>query len=219
MNEIVFLSRLHPCVHWTSLDFSTKKVVLQKCINAQDSQYYSPLHLAVSEQKTSCVTLLLNKGARADLTDELGNTPLHLAIDIQCSMEIVSRLICCATIDVELCNNANLNVLHLAVQHGNLAIVKMLLEKFPTLLNKSNRDGYVALHLSARHNQMAVMERLVANGANLEARTKKAQTALLIAAAAGYVHIIDYLLMSGADKSAVDDHGNGAVHVALQNVR
>ena len=54
----------------------------------------------------------------------------------------------------------------------------------------------------------------------MEARSKDERTALLLtaAAAAGYVRLLDYLLACGADQSAVDNQGNGAIHLALQNV-
>ena len=41
--------------------------------------YFSPLHLAVKQQSKETIEMLLNNGAKIDLADDLGNTPLHYA--------------------------------------------------------------------------------------------------------------------------------------------
>ena len=48
-------------------------------INAQNNMKLSALHIAVLKNQTEAVALLLQNGADPNLTDALGNTPIHLA--------------------------------------------------------------------------------------------------------------------------------------------
>jgi uncharacterized protein len=49
-------------------------------VNAQDSQGWSPLHLAAQSLSVECAHLLLAAGANANARDSFGNTPLSRAV-------------------------------------------------------------------------------------------------------------------------------------------
>ena len=49
-------------------------------VNARDQQQRSALHLAAVAGRAQVVAILLARGARADMVDEAGATPVHLAV-------------------------------------------------------------------------------------------------------------------------------------------
>nr|CAH8825784.1 unnamed protein product [Trichobilharzia regenti] len=85
----------------------------------------TPLLCAVFTGSESCVHALLRSGARADVTDEGGNTPLHIAA-IQGDYPTV-RLLSKAYTDVDIFNSAEFTPLHLAARHGHLRTVRYLI--------------------------------------------------------------------------------------------
>ena len=49
-------------------------------VNARDQQQRSALHWAAVAGRSQVVAILLGRGARADMADEAGATPVHLAV-------------------------------------------------------------------------------------------------------------------------------------------
>ena len=58
-------------------------------LNEGDYDNRRPLHIAVEEEKIECVKILINKGARHNVKDRWGNTPLEKAKEIN-NMNIVN---------------------------------------------------------------------------------------------------------------------------------
>jgi ankyrin repeat protein len=71
-----------------------------------------------------------------------------------------------------------------------------------------------ALHAAAQTGTHDALTRLLAEGADLNARSPGGETALMLAAARGRVEVIDLLLERGADVNAATDAGNTALMLA-----
>lgn len=69
------------------------KICGEDSLNMTNSEGLTGLHLAVIHNNFSLVTDLLKYGAIADVQDDHGNTPLHLAIKEELSMKIIHTLI------------------------------------------------------------------------------------------------------------------------------
>jgi len=90
-----------------------------------------------------------------------------------------------------------------AVGRGNLKIVRMLIDygasvgrKEETLYRNKNSPIFVA----ARNNKLEILNELIANGADPDAKNLDGITPLMIAADMGHVSIVEALLEAGADK-------------------
>ena len=55
------------------------KAELVKLLNSKDKANNTPLHLAVEKRHTAIVRYLLEKGAKADIQNMVGDTPFHIA--------------------------------------------------------------------------------------------------------------------------------------------
>lgn len=77
-------------------------------------------------------------------------------------------------------------------------------------VNGKNRDGETALHCAARQGHSAVVGVLLTAGKiNINARSKKKSTPLLLAAYGGHMEVAQLLLGKGADSAVKDVAGKG----------
>ncbi len=91
--------------------------------------------------------------------------------------------------------------------------------KSPELINAYSQDGWTPLHLACFFGQPGVAEALIAQGADVRARSRNPmQNAPLHAAAAGRnKDVVRALLEHGADVNARQEGGWTALHAASQN--
>ena len=107
--------------------------------------------------------------------------------------------------------------LHRSASTGDLAAVSGLLERREDV-NAPGLGSLTPLHLAAWNGRRAVVAHLLANGAQVDARTSFAgftgQTPLHLAAAGGHGAVVAVLLASGADVNARGDDEETALHAA-----
>ena len=121
-------------------------------INAQNNMKLSALHIAVLKNQTEAVALLLQNGADPNLTDALGNTPIHLAsaeanqsISLQLILNSNSR-----NLKLDAINHAGLCALHIAVNSLNNKSVELLLAAGADVNWCEQKRGRSALHLAVK---------------------------------------------------------------------
>jgi ankyrin repeat protein len=71
-----------------------------------------------------------------------------------------------------------------------------------------------ALHAAAQTGTCAALNQLLAEGADVNARSPGGETALMLAAARGRLDVIDLLVGRGADVNAATEFGNTALMLA-----
>jgi len=103
-----------------------------------------------------------------------------------------------------------------AVCRGNLKIVRMLIDYGASVGRKEetlyrNKDSPILL--AATLNKLEILNELIANGADPDAKNLNGITPLMIAADMGHVSIVEALLEAGADKY-IELHGSTALDMA-----
>lgn len=114
------------------------------------------------------------------------------------------------------------NLLHIASAFGHERLVAHLLDRGALVnANATNKAGETALHLAAAHREdkvaARICDRLIANGAELNAKQIGGQTPLHHAVARGSEALIETLILAGADPFLKDDQGRSAMDVAQGN--
>lgn len=114
------------------------------------------------------------------------------------------------------------SLLHVAAAFGHEQLVAHLLDR-GALVNAEakNKSGETPLHLAASFRDADVAaricDRLIANGAELNAKQIGGQTALHHAVGLGSAVVVDTLILAGADPFLKDDQGKSAMDLAQGN--
>lgn len=102
--------------------------------------------------------------------------------------------------------------IHDAAQQGDLAKIKMLLEKNPELLSARSENEKTPLHFAAQGGHEEIVDLLIAKGADVNAKNIAKETPLHYAAAMGYKEVVDLLLAKGAVFNSGTTNGSTPLH-------
>ncbi len=106
--------------------------------------------------------------------------------------------------------------IHDAARAGDLDKVKSLVKEHPNLVSsKDEKYGQTPLHIAAFNNHKEVVEFLLANKADVNAKATNGSTPLHLAAAKGNKVIVELLLVNKADINATDNDGWSPLHSAI----
>jgi ankyrin repeat protein len=108
--------------------------------------------------------------------------------------------------------------LHEAAFNGKLEKAKQLIESHPELvLSHNSIANQTPLHLAAQYGHKDIVELLLANKADVEAKADGGWTPLLNAVLGGHKEIVELLVAHKADVNVMDDVGRAPLHVAAEN--
>lgn len=97
----------------------------------------------------------------------------------------------------------------------DLAVVRETIRRNPAALNAvCAQGGLTPLHVAARRAHVGLIQLLVAEGAELEARTANEESVLIVACQGGSLYAVHAVVECGGDTSAMDSTGRGAIHHA-----
>ena len=96
-------------------------------------------------------------------------------------------------------------------------MISLSLDVLVKQINGRDADTATPLHWAVYRGHLEIAKALVANGADLSARTKNEQTPLHWAAISGHMQCFHFLVKCGADLRAVDSCGYNVVHLGAQN--
>jgi ankyrin repeat protein len=120
--------------------------------------------------------------------------------------------------DVNLANAEGKTALMVAATTGDVALIRLLIERHakPSV---TNRRGGTALMYAAANNQLGAIELLLRHGANVNTRAENGWTALTLAAAKGHHEVVAELTRSGANPNIPDVYGWTALMRAIEHDR
>lgn len=167
---------------------------------AQGSSYEDSLSSARLGD-TRQLAALLARGIDPDTVDAQGNSLLILAAREGHTDTVASLLQYRAKLGWR--NLAGDSALMLAVLKGHEAVVDLLLEAGAPV----EHDGWAPLHYAAFEGRLAILDKLLARGAKIDALTPNRATALMLAARNGHIDTVRRLLRAGADTALKNDRG------------
>ncbi|OQS05535.1 ankyrin repeat protein [Thraustotheca clavata] len=178
------------------------KVVLPSNQNQELPNGFTPLHIAILNNRPSSVEALLKAGASN------WGTPLHLAE----TNEMASLLYNGSAIDAK--NKDGITPLCSAVFRDHAEKVQLLLKCRANPNQKTKEVGKTLLHHAAYSRSEKVVEQLLLASASVDAKDKRGWTPLHHAASSGSSEVVKLLLKYGAPINEEDKNGLPPLHYA-----
>ncbi|XP_071485203.1 nuclear factor NF-kappa-B p105 subunit-like [Diadema antillarum] len=184
------------------------KIPNQGIVNQVNHLKQTPLHLAVLTKQSRMVEVLLRCGATPNVSDQEGNTPVHLAakhgVDDGMTFLVCGPKAKAAIIppkaDLNLRNYAGLAPVHLAVLSRNLHILRTLVSAGADASLPDGKIGRSPLHYAIEMEDYPILGYLLIEAeADVQAATFEGNTPLHIASSLDLRAIAALLIAAGAD--------------------
>ena len=175
---------------------------------------FDDFFVAIRNDNVGKLTNLLQRGFDPNTRNEKGQPGLTVAMQEQ-SPKVARVLVDQPTLDVNALNLAGESALMIAALKGDLAGVKLLLDRGARI----NQPGWTALHYAASGNEPATVEWLLNRGAEVDALSPNGSTPLMLAAQFGSEVSVDLLLNRGANMALRNKQNLGAIDFARSGGR
>ncbi|MDR7332285.1 ankyrin repeat domain-containing protein [Roseateles asaccharophilus] len=156
----------------------------------------------------------LQQGVDPNLTDSRGRTALFTAVR-EGSEHALAALLASPKVQVNAVNADGETPLMLAAIRGSLSMVQALVKRGAAV----NRQGWTPLHYACSGPDNGVAAFLIAQGAELNARSENGTTPLMMAARYGGGDLVPLLLKAGAEPRAANEQELTAADFAARGGR
>ncbi|KAG8226948.1 hypothetical protein J437_LFUL004666 [Ladona fulva] len=198
-------------------------------LNEKNKDFLTPLHVAAECRHNDVLEALLHHGAKVNTLDGHGHTALHLCArkdNVQGCRLLLSYGVDASILSLEGYTAAQVaqeNVLKVlqdppsssvdvecqlleAAKAGDTEQVKRILTSYPHIVNCRDFDGRhsTPLHFAAGYNRVAVVEYLLAHGADVHAKDKGGLVPLHNACSYGHYEVTELLVKHGASVNVAD---------------
>jgi len=225
----------------TLIQKGERKAALEKIragadVNDAQPDGTRPIHWAVFNVDYELLDALIARKAKADVTNEFGDTPLAEAVKVTDARMVKTLLD--AGAGVEGANLDGESALMLAIKTGELPIVRMLIQAGANVntIEKEHRQTPLMYAAAAKKNAGAMVNLLLSKGADVKPRALSYDwpshiseeprvqyhpfgglTALLYAARDGCYDCVEALIAAGADVNVPTPEGVTPLMIALDN--
>ncbi|KAK3363023.1 ankyrin repeat domain-containing protein [Lasiosphaeria hispida] len=180
-----------------------------KLAKRMDEDGRLPIHWAASANNFEIVSLLVQqKDFDPDVQDDIGWTPLMIAVSVKDSDKVVDLLLSKGA-------DVNQKTLHFVASKANLDLARKLLEQKPPASTRvRDKRGQYPLHRAAAVGSVPMANLLIKNRSPLNATDSSGYTALHHAVAEGHGDTAVALLKAGAETDKKDMDGCLALDLA-----
>lgn len=172
------------------------------------------LVMAAEMNDPRVVLSLLLKGVDPNLVDSRGRTAIFTAVR-ENSLRALDSLLASPQTQVDNVNAKGETPLMLAAIRGSLPAVQALVKRGAAV----NRQGWTPLHYACSGPDNGVAAFLIAQGAEINARSENGTTPLMMAARYGAGDLVPMLLKAGAEPRAANEQELTAADFAARGGR
>uniref|UniRef100_A0A7M4EEW0 Uncharacterized protein n=1 Tax=Crocodylus porosus TaxID=8502 RepID=A0A7M4EEW0_CROPO len=172
-----------------------EKMLKENDINAVNASYETLLHIAAANGQIAVMEYLIKKGAKLEVKDSQGKTPLHRAAEK--GHDDAVKVLLQAGAYIYSLDEAAKTPLHLAAQNHHSHILNRILKEEA----KRYRNQHSFLHMAALKDDSSLAQMILKNGATVDAKDEKGQSALGYAVSQGFEKTVKVLLEAGASLS------------------
>ena len=162
------------------------------------------------------------------MKDKYGYTVLHHAV-YRNNYGLVEKLLQEKDLDFHATDEQGNNALHLAAQGENVEMVVILIKYIGLKVTRDssriahrgiNMEGKTPLHMAAATGFLETVKVLLDNELGttiLEIKDNREQTALLVAASAGNVDVVNMMIEKGANPRVINKDEESALHISARS--
>ncbi|CAF0858262.1 unnamed protein product [Didymodactylos carnosus] len=196
--------------------------ILLKCpninLNVKDEQQRNCLYYAISNGNLDIINLLINKNVQINITDQVGDTPLHLAVVHPTNAFNITKTLLQTKDGKELLNQPSgdgVKPLILAANSKAPDVVRLLMKNGVDCTVVDN-DRRTALHLACASGCIKTVLYLIEIG-NIDVNSVDVyqQTPMFYAFISNEIDIARYLMTCGAKLNVRDAHGYLPLHSGI----
>ena len=186
-------------------------------VKATNKKNQTALTIACINKDAGAINVLLNAGADPNITDDTyGCTCLHIAVDQECSIDVVQAIIDHGA-DVNATNKKNETALTRGCINKHEGAIHVLLNASANPNISDDTFGHTCLHMAVRQKcSTEVVQAIIDHGADVNATNKKNRTALNIACINKHEGAINVLLNTNSDLNITDTYGETCLHTAVR---
>uniref|UniRef100_A0A8B9TQH5 Ankyrin-1 n=1 Tax=Anas platyrhynchos TaxID=8839 RepID=A0A8B9TQH5_ANAPL len=159
-----------------------EKTLKDNDINALNSSRETLLHVAAANGHLAVMEYLISRGAKPDVKDKKGRTPLHRAAE-KGHGDAVKVLL---QVRLNAVTKELVTPLHVASQRGNTDVAQQLLQHKASV-NAKDRQAKSPLHYASEKGDETMVEMLLDANADPNAQDKEKRTPLHAAAEGGHL--------------------------------
>jgi len=169
----------------------------------------TPLMKAASNGHWDVCSFLIDEGAKINLHDQEYQTALMWAC-AEGHIECVKGLLA-GDAKTDVMTKAGRTALSLAAQFGRFEVAKLLVETADAKVDIPDGDGQTPIFYAVLSGSHDLLDYLLEKKCNIEAHTKRGETALMWAAMNQQLDCVKLLLLRGADIHKQDENGQRAL--------
>lgn len=174
--------------------------------------YPYPAELDLPRNRLEIVSFLIASGAKVNVKNSNGWTPLHIAV--LKNRQNIDRLLLEHGAEIDVQDNYRNTPLDIAVELQDEDTVALLISKHPDV-NSEHKYGRTLLHIAVDFKLKDLAKQLIAKGALVNAKNNLLQTPLHLATTRGSQDIAELLIAKGARVSVRNVHGQTPLYRAI----
>ncbi|XP_046558661.1 ankyrin repeat domain-containing protein 50-like [Haliotis rubra] len=182
-------------------------------INSRGKCGWTPVMIAAEGGRRELVDFLVRQGCDLSLTNDDGNTILHVA-SVEGHLKIVRSILSKKTVDVNTTGHCNRTAVMAAARFGHRKVFDLLV-KNGSDLSAVDSDGNNILHIACIGGHVEIVKYILTNvSVDNNSRGCNGMTPVMLAANSGHMQVFELLAEQGCLLPTVDRNGRSILHYA-----